>query len=135
MKVLVESDSLNVVNAILADMEYQVEVTNMSMMSLNGLPSAATVYGAYASISSSVMLLKTTFHQIVPSKVQDYVLSAISNFFKERAIAKEDSLLTLIVEKYGDNQGYLNQLFSAFEIYMSTKATPITSRLNSRSRK
>lgn len=94
------------------------------MMSLNALLSAATVYGAYASISSSVMLLKTTYHQTIPPQVQDYVFSAISNLFKKRAIVEGNSLFTLVVEKYDDNQGYTNHLFSVFEIYMSTKDTP-----------
>lgn len=95
-------------------------------MSLNGLPSPATVYAAYASVSSSVMLLRTTFHQIVPHRVQQYVLSAISRFFYSPIVA-EKSQFTLVVEKY--DRLSQNYLYDSFEVYMSTKANPTTNCL------
>ncbi|KAK1363534.1 AAA domain-containing protein [Heracleum sosnowskyi] len=100
----------------------------MSTMSMNALPSPAAVYAAYASLSSSVMLLRTTFHQIVPRQVQEYVLSLISRFFKNRIPNKENSVLTLMVEK-SDEYSYSNYLFQSFQIYMSAKASSTTNRL------
>ncbi|KAL8118068.1 AAA-ATPase At3g50940-like [Apium graveolens] len=101
----------------------------MSMMSFNALPSAAAVYGAYASVSSSVMLLKTTYYQIVPLQVQEYINSAISRFFTKRIIVEEEnSLLTLIIEE-NDEYNYSNHLFDSFELYMATKAIPTTNCL------
>ncbi|KAL1810160.1 hypothetical protein ACET3Z_027150 [Daucus carota] len=64
-----------------------------AMTSLNALPSARSVYAAYASISSSVMLLRSTCHQIV--------LVKFKNIFSLRSLASSTGLLTLIVEKDG----------------------------------
>ncbi|KAL1810161.1 hypothetical protein ACET3Z_027151 [Daucus carota] len=96
-------------------------------MSLNALPSAGSVYATYASISSAVMLLRTTYHQIVPRQVHDYVLSAVSRYF-HRTVLEENSLFTLIVDS-SDGPPCHNYLFSSFEVYMSTKASPTTNCL------
>ncbi|KAL8115007.1 AAA-ATPase At3g50940-like [Apium graveolens] len=92
-------------------------------MNLNRLPSQATVYATYASVSSTVMLLRATFHQIVPHQVQQYIISAISRCF-HRPIVVENSQFTLLVEKSdGISQ---NHLYDIFETYMSTKPNPAT---------
>ncbi|KAK1374061.1 Protein hyper-sensitivity-related 4 [Heracleum sosnowskyi] len=92
-------------------------------MNLNRLPSQATVYATYASVSSTVMLLRATFHQIVPRQVQHYIISVISRCF-QRPIVVKNSQFTLLVEKSdGISQ---NHLFDIFETYMSTKPNPAT---------
>lgn len=75
------------------------------------------------------MLLRTTYYQIVPEQVQEYIYSAVSRFFKKRIILEEEkSLLTLIIEE--DNEyKYSNPLFGSFELYMATKATQTTNCL------
>ncbi|KAL8115051.1 hypothetical protein AgCh_021760 [Apium graveolens] len=93
-------------------------------MSFNGLPSPATLYAAYASVSSSVMLLRTTFHQIVPRQVQQYVLSAITHFLHRPLVS--DQLTLVIEESTGMSQNYL---YDSFQIYMTTKANPTTNCL------
>lgn len=93
-------------------------------MNVNGLPSPATIYAAYASVSSSLMLLRTTFHQIVPPQVQQYVLSAITRFFHRPIVPDQ---FTLVVEESdGMSQNYL---YDSFQIYMTTKANPTTNCL------
>lgn len=92
-------------------------------MNLNGLPSQATVYATYASVSSSVMLLRATFHQIVPHHVQQYVFSVISRFFHRPTVVKNSQFTLLVEEPEGISQ---NHLYDIFETYMSTKPNPAT---------
>lgn len=93
------------------------------MLTLNDLPSPSTAYAAYASISASFMLLQTTFHQIVPRPLQDFLVSAFFRIFKRT----NTSLLTLVVDQFDGMSR--NDLFDSFEIYMSTKTNPKTNRL------
>lgn len=92
-------------------------------MNFNGLPSQATVYATYASVSSSVMLLRATFHQIVPHQVQQYVVSAISRFFHRPSVVKNTQFTLLVEKSDGISQ---NHLYDIFETYMSTKPNPAT---------
>ncbi|WOH10362.1 hypothetical protein DCAR_0729830 [Daucus carota subsp. sativus] len=93
------------------------------MVSLTDLPSPSTAYAAYASISASFMLLQTTFHQIVPRPVQDFLLSAFFRIFKRT----NTSLLNLVIDQFDGMSR--NDLFDSFELYMSTKTNPKTHRL------
>lgn len=93
------------------------------MVTLKDLPSPSTVYSAYASVSASVMLLQTTFHQIVPRPLQDYLLYTARRLFKRT----NTSLLTLVVDQFDGMTR--NDIFDSFEIYMSTKTNPKTNRL------
>ncbi|KAK1374062.1 26S protease regulatory subunit 8-like [Heracleum sosnowskyi] len=100
------------------------KTTSTAKMSLNGLPSPATIYATYASVSSSVMLLRTTFHQIVPRQVQQYVLSAITRFFYRSIVP--DQFTLVVEESRGMAQNYL---YDSFQIYMTTKDNPKTNCL------
>ncbi|KAK1380048.1 hypothetical protein POM88_026792 [Heracleum sosnowskyi] len=93
-------------------------------MSLNGLPSPATIYATYASVSSSVMLLRTTFHQIVPRQVQQYVLYAITRFFYRPIVPDQSTLV--VEESRGMAQNYM---YDSVQIYMTTKDNPKTNCL------
>lgn len=98
---------------------------------MSGLPSPATLYAAYASLSSTFMLLRTTYRQVVPRRVEQFVISVLSSFFKDRlpAIFRDDSMFTLVVEMSDGPGPYQNNLYKSFHIYMSSKATTTTNRL------
>ncbi|KAK1373483.1 Protein hyper-sensitivity-related 4 [Heracleum sosnowskyi] len=93
------------------------------MVTLSDLPSPSAAYAAYASVSASVMLVRTTFHQVVPRQVQDFLVKALFRIFKRT----NTSLLTLVVDQFDGMSR--NDLFDSFEIYMSTKTNPNTQRL------
>ncbi|KAK1373484.1 AAA-type ATPase [Heracleum sosnowskyi] len=95
------------------------------MVSLKDLPSPSTVYAAYASISASTMLLRTTINQVIPSQLQNSIVSAIRHYiFNNRSTSQ----LTLVIqEKDGMSQ---NELYQASEIFTSTKFHPCVDYLN-----
>ncbi|KAG9129907.1 hypothetical protein Leryth_007010 [Lithospermum erythrorhizon] len=87
------------------------------MESFASLPSPSSAFAAYASISASVMLVKTAFNQIIPYKVQDYVYSIMNSFFKNY----KNKMTILIEEKDGM---MINDLFQDAETYLCTKINP-----------
>lgn len=93
------------------------------MVTLSDLPSPSAAYAAYASVSASVMLFRTTFHQVIPRQVQEFLVKALFRIFKRT----NTSLLTLVVDQFDGMSR--NDLFDSFEIYMSTKTNPKTNRL------
>uniref|UniRef100_A0A166ERH0 AAA+ ATPase domain-containing protein n=1 Tax=Daucus carota subsp. sativus TaxID=79200 RepID=A0A166ERH0_DAUCS len=95
------------------------------MVSLKDLPSPSTVYSAYASISASTMLLRTTINQIIPHQLQNSIASSIRHYIFTSA---NTSQLTLVIEeKDGMSQ---NELYKASEIFTSTKLHPHIDYLN-----
>lgn len=95
------------------------------MVSFKDLPSPSTVYSAYASISASTMLLRTTINQVIPHQLQNSIASTIRHYiFRNR----NTSQLTLVIEeKDGMSQ---NELYKASEIFTSTKIHPSIHYLN-----
>uniref|UniRef100_A0A166FHC1 AAA+ ATPase domain-containing protein n=1 Tax=Daucus carota subsp. sativus TaxID=79200 RepID=A0A166FHC1_DAUCS len=93
------------------------------MVTLSDLPSPSAAYAAYASVSASAMLLRTTFNQVVPRQLQDFLLKAFFRIFKRT----NTSTLALVVDQFDGMSR--NDLFDSFEIYMSTKTNPKTERL------
>ncbi|KAK1385515.1 hypothetical protein POM88_023250 [Heracleum sosnowskyi] len=98
---------------------------------LDGLPSPATVYAAYASLSSTFMLLRMTYRQVVPRRVEQFVIYVLSSFFKDLipSIFREKTMFTLVVERSDGPGPYQNNLYRSFHIYLSTKAILTIDRL------
>ncbi|KAK3224189.1 hypothetical protein Dsin_011214 [Dipteronia sinensis] len=92
------------------------------MFSTREMPSASSLFSTYASMTASVMLVRTMVNDLVPNPVRVYAHSAFRHFFKTRS-----SDLTLIIED--NNNISRNQIYDAAEVYLSTKISPNTARL------
>lgn len=92
------------------------------MFSIKEVPSASSLFATYASMTASIMLVRTMVNDLVPNPVRIYALSAFRHFFKQRS-----SELTLIIEE--NTNISRNQLYDAAEVYLSTKLSPNTERL------
>ncbi|KAK6798067.1 hypothetical protein RDI58_005769 [Solanum bulbocastanum] len=87
------------------------------MMSLSSVPSAATMFQAYASISTAITMFKTMIHQLVPQQVQLYIEAKIRSYFRPNS-----SNVTLVIEER-DGMG-INDVFTCAEIYLSARISP-----------
>ncbi|XP_049385589.1 AAA-ATPase At5g17760-like [Solanum stenotomum] len=87
------------------------------MMSLSSLPSAATMFQAYASVSTAITMFKTMIHQLVPQQVQLYIETKIRSYFRPNS-----SNVTLVIEER-DGMG-INDVFTSAEIYLSARFCP-----------
>lgn len=95
------------------------------MVSVKDLPSPSTVYSAYASISASTMLLRTTINQLIPPQLQNSILSTVRHYIFNNTTSSQ---LTLVIEeKDGMSE---NELYKASEIFTSTKIHPSIDYLN-----
>ncbi|KDP25709.1 hypothetical protein JCGZ_24010 [Jatropha curcas] len=82
-------------------------------------PSNASVLAAYSSISTSWVLLKTAYDQIIPRKLQDFLVSKFKYYF-----SRQKSYATFIIDP-ADSCGIgRNELFDASRAYLSTKIGP-----------
>ncbi|XP_059623594.1 AAA-ATPase At5g17750-like [Cornus florida] len=90
---------------------------------MNPMSSSSSLFTAYASLSASIMLLKTMFNQIVPFQVQSFVLSKIKHFL----FKSPPNRVTFIIE---DSNGMTpNIVYDACETYLCTKISPDAERL------
>ncbi|KAL5752605.1 hypothetical protein ACOSQ2_023112 [Xanthoceras sorbifolium] len=92
------------------------------MFSAKEMPSASSLFSTYASMTASVMLVRTMINDLVPHPVRFYALSVFRHFFKPRT-----GQLTLVIEE--NNSITRNQIYDAAEVYLSTKVSPNTERL------
>ncbi|KAA8531913.1 hypothetical protein F0562_006370 [Nyssa sinensis] len=92
------------------------------MFSLSEMQSSAsTLFSAYASFATSMMLVRSMVNEVLPSPVRSYLQSAFRYFFTPRA----NQLTIVIDECCGFNS---NQVYEAAEIYLRTKISPSTER-------
>ncbi|XP_060195009.1 AAA-ATPase At5g17760-like [Lycium barbarum] len=87
------------------------------MMSLSGMPSASSIFQAYASMSASITLFKTMLNQMVPHQVQQYIVFKIRSYFRPNS-----SDVTLVIDER-DGMG-INEVYNAAETYLSTRISP-----------
>ncbi|KAL1216396.1 AAA-ATPase [Cardamine amara subsp. amara] len=78
------------------------------------IPSLSTIFSIYTSLSAFTILLKTILHEIIPTKVRDFVISKFTNYFSSYF----NSDFTFIIEEQWDYG--TNQTFRAAQVYLST---------------
>ncbi|GMN29350.1 hypothetical protein TIFTF001_002401 [Ficus carica] len=83
---------------------------------------ASAMFSAYASIATSVMLVRSLANDLIPFELRSYLFSTIRNLFTPLS-----SNLTLLVDEFSGMTR--NQVFDAAETYLRTKVGPATSRL------
>ncbi|KAJ8764366.1 hypothetical protein K2173_006106 [Erythroxylum novogranatense] len=92
------------------------------MFSTRELPSPSSLFSAYASMATSMMLVRSMTNDLIPYPIRGYLLSALRYLFKPPS-----PLLTLIIE---ESTGMArNQVYDAAETYLCTKVSPNTERL------
>ncbi|KAK6924410.1 AAA-type ATPase, N-terminal domain [Dillenia turbinata] len=91
-------------------------LTTMSM------PSTSSLFSTYASISASMMLVRSILNEVVPPPLRTYLHSAIMPFFTPKS-----SKMTLIIEE--KNGFLLNEIYEAAEAFLSTKINSKTNCL------
>ncbi|KAK2372954.1 P-loop containing nucleoside triphosphate hydrolase superfamily protein [Trifolium repens] len=86
------------------------------------MPSPSSIFSAYASMTASIMLLRSMAQELIPQPIRGYLLNTFRYFIKPRS-----STLTLIIE---ESTGIArNQVYDAAESYLSTRVTPENERL------
>ncbi|KDP25712.1 hypothetical protein JCGZ_24013 [Jatropha curcas] len=83
------------------------------------IPSNASLVAAYSSISTSWVLFKTAYDQVIPRQLQDFVLSKFRYYF----LRNPSSTATFIIEQLWFSFGR-NELYDAARTYLSTKMGP-----------
>ncbi|GMH14882.1 hypothetical protein Nepgr_016723 [Nepenthes gracilis] len=92
------------------------------MYSFQEMPSASSLFSAYASLSATLMLVRSAANELIPQPIRRYLQSAVGELFRRRS-----NQLTLVVEE-GETMAQ-NQVYKACEIYLRTKISPSTDRL------
>ncbi|XP_061345651.1 AAA-ATPase At3g50940-like [Gastrolobium bilobum] len=86
------------------------------------MTSPSSIFSAYASMSASIMLLRSMFNEFVPQPIRGHLSNAFRYLIKPRS-----STLTLIIE---ESSGIAcNQVYDAAEAYLSTKVSPENEKL------
>lgn len=87
------------------------------------MPSPSSIFSAYASMTASIMLVRSMANDLIPQPIRGYLTNAI-----RRLIIKPRSpTLTLIIE---ESSGIArNQVYDAAEAYLSTRVRPENERL------
>ncbi|KAF8405272.1 hypothetical protein HHK36_010173 [Tetracentron sinense] len=107
--------------------------SDVNMFSLQNMPSTATLFSMYTTLSALSMLIRsmvseirTIANQLIPRQLQEKIFSRLGSLF-----GSVSSTLTLVIDQSVD--GYNpNQIYEASEIYLSTKITPSIGRLRVR---
>lgn len=81
------------------------------------MPSASSMFQAYASMSASITLFKTMLNQLVPHQVQLYIVTKIRSYFRPNS-----SNVTLVIDER-DGMG-INEVYTAAETYLSARMNP-----------
>ncbi|MED6220951.1 hypothetical protein PIB30_049707 [Stylosanthes scabra] len=92
------------------------------MFSQTEMPSASSMFSAYASMTASMMLLRSMANELIPHPIRAYVLNAFRYLLKPRSQS-----LTLVIEE--SNGIARNHLYDAAEAYLSTRVSPDNERL------
>lgn len=80
------------------------------------------MFSAYASMATSVMLVRSMANDLIPPPIRGYLLSTFRFFFKPRS-----PFLTFVID---ESTGIArNQVYDAAEAYLCTKVSPNTERL------
>ncbi|PWA51684.1 AAA+ ATPase domain-containing protein [Artemisia annua] len=74
------------------------------------MPSTSSLLSAYASMTTSIMLFRTMFDQLVPPQVRRYIIDGVKYYWKPKTTSK----LTLVFEA-----NLLNNMFDAAEIFLT----------------
>ncbi|KAH1113378.1 hypothetical protein J1N35_006756 [Gossypium stocksii] len=85
-------------------------------------PSATSAFTTYASISASLMLLRSIFNDLIPYPLRKHIFSAISSLF-----CFFSGKQTIIIDQSDGIEP--NHVLNATELYLSTKINPNTKRL------
>ncbi|XP_021714652.1 AAA-ATPase At2g18193-like [Chenopodium quinoa] len=90
------------------------------MNSLTGIPSVASIFSAYATLSTFITLFHQAYIQFIPERVRDYIAEKLEQWFNNSRASP--SSFTLVIEQsddtpYRDN----NQVFEACERYLCNK--------------
>ncbi|TYH78777.1 hypothetical protein ES332_D03G013200v1 [Gossypium tomentosum] len=85
-------------------------------------PSATSAFTTYASISASLMLLRSIFNDLIPYQLRKHIFSAISSLF-----CFFSGKQTIIIDQFDGIEP--NHVFNATELYLSTKVNPNSKRL------
>lgn len=92
------------------------------MFSTKEMPSAQSLFSAYASVAGSLMLFRSMANDLIPAPVRSYVAAGVRRLFNSQS-----SMFTLVIEETTGISP--NQIFDAAEIYLSAKITSDTGRL------
>ncbi|KAK7309312.1 hypothetical protein RJT34_05933 [Clitoria ternatea] len=93
-----------------------------TMFSSRDMPSPSTIFSAYASMTASIMLLRSMANELIPQPVRGYLCNTFRYLIKPRP-----PTLTLIIE---ESTGIArNQVYDAAEAYLSTRVSPENERL------
>ncbi|KAI5438905.1 AAA-ATPase At5g17760 isoform X2 [Lathyrus oleraceus] len=94
----------------------------MMFSSPREMPSPSSIFSAYASMTASIMLLRSMAHELIPQPIRGYLFNTFRYLIKPRS-----PTLTLIIE---ESTGITrNQVYDAAESYLSTRVTPENERL------
>lgn len=85
------------------------------------IPSVSSLLSLYSSFSTSLMLLRNVYHEIVPEKLESFLASKLRNFFSRRKL--QSSYDTFIVDDSWEGLSY-NELIEIARFYLSTKIGP-----------
>ncbi|KAL5713289.1 hypothetical protein ACHQM5_015381 [Ranunculus cassubicifolius] len=93
------------------------------MFSLAAMPSTSSVFSAYASISTFMMLIQSIVNQFLPYQLQAYLLSLFRGLLNRHS----PSDLTISIEQFEGLTS--NEVYESSEIYLRTKIDPLVERL------
>lgn len=86
------------------------------------MPSPSSIFSAYASMTATIMLLRSMANELIPQPIRSHLFNAFRYLIKPRSTS-----LTLIIE---ESSGIArNQVYDAAEAYLSTKVSPDNERL------
>ncbi|OMO84474.1 hypothetical protein COLO4_22024 [Corchorus olitorius] len=85
-------------------------------------PSASSAFTTYASVTASLMLIRSIFNDLIPYPLRRQIMSALSFLFRFCSGRQ-----TVVIEQSDGIEA--NQVFMASEVYLSTKISPDTRRL------
>ncbi|KAF5180756.1 Aaa-atpase [Thalictrum thalictroides] len=86
------------------------------------MPSTSTLFSAYASITASVMLVRSIVNELVPPQLQTQLLSKFQYLFNPLS-----PQLTLVIEEYDGLDR--NEVYEASELFLRTIITPSIDRI------
>ncbi|KAI4327648.1 hypothetical protein L6164_020084 [Bauhinia variegata] len=92
------------------------------MFSSRDMPSPSSMFSAYASMTASVMLMRSMANDLIPQPIRGYLANAFRYLIKPHS-----PNLTLVIE---ESSGIArNQVYDAAEVYLSTRVSPLNERL------
>ncbi|XP_021637741.2 AAA-ATPase At2g18193-like [Hevea brasiliensis] len=82
------------------------------------IPSVSSLLPLYASFSTSLMLLRNAYHELVPEKLESFLTSKLENYF--RRTRSKPSYDTFVIDDSWEGQ-HRNKLIDISIFYLSTK--------------